>query len=367
MKDAPVLYYPDLEPPLDWLMSYLLFHPSVARVVPEDVASLDSDNLKQFCDRFPDAVQDIIITDELIELNDIQLERLDKAFSRIEIPEELDIVFEETSVSVPGYTFLHRSKVSKPVMNLFRTHMFLPEDYGPGFASLFKDIKDFILVKQEAANLLLSILADRVAWDRGLDSVTQYPLDFSLLAVNGLGIGPLSGSVPGQHTQKVLASAIITAQVPQNLSEMPFEKYEELRKKYSEVAEPFNRVMAEASKFSKLDNISNAKFLADEIDNVSKEFSRLLQELPKKGIAANIRHWVPFSIFSILGLVSSQVVAPIAGLGLASIGVVFSVLYEISSEPKQTEKDAKEIRQYLANIEGKTKFEELKEIVNDLL
>lgn len=81
IENPTTLYYPEFEPPLDWLKAYLLFHDKVVRVVPTDVGDFESDDFKRFQDAFPDGIQDIPSTPDLIDLDDISLHRLDRAFA----------------------------------------------------------------------------------------------------------------------------------------------------------------------------------------------------------------------------------------------------------------------------------------------
>ena len=90
------LYYPSYEPPLSWLKAYLLFHDQVARIVPPDIEKLEEEDFKRFRDVFPDAIYDIPSTKELIDLDDMALHRLDRAFEKVAANVSQDIRFSIT-------------------------------------------------------------------------------------------------------------------------------------------------------------------------------------------------------------------------------------------------------------------------------
>jgi hypothetical protein len=110
LNSRPVLYYPDFVPPIDWLRSFLLFYPKVARIVPKEGINDDVD-LSLFREAFPDAIEDIPAAKQMIALDELRFSRLDRAFAEISGPvHSVKVSFgPDGETWLPGYVFLHRS------------------------------------------------------------------------------------------------------------------------------------------------------------------------------------------------------------------------------------------------------------------
>lgn len=367
LNNRPVLYYPDFAPPIDWLRSFLLFYPKVARIVPEEGIDDDID-LRLFRESFPDAVEDIPATKHMIELDDLQLSRLDRALAEISTPvDSFTVSFgSNNETEFPGYVFLHRSKVSSAVEELLLKHDLMPEFYQTMAYAVGASDK-FLVVKDEAANLILSLLADRVARDRGLDSVTSDPLNYSLLAVNGLGIGSLSGGVPGTRVEKVLASAVIQAQIPQGLPQMSIERYRNLREEFLRLREPLEHFMSSKVQLQQLDRISNAATLADEIHDSAERCSQAIDEVRARVQKGTIKHWIPFSLLSVIGVVSAVAVDPLVGLSLSSVSILVGAIDKVLSDPEQIEKEAARLNYHFASLRGESNLDRIGKLIHRLM
>ena len=195
------LYYPNLEPPLGWLKAFLLFNDGIVRIVPPDSAKHESLAFRRFREAFPDAISDIESSDELVTFNDRTLGLLDRAFATLppsgdtgSLSYKADSNGYIESIDFPGHVFLHRSKVAPSVVQLMMNHELAPVAYQ--FAANAAGVPDdWLVVRQEASHLVLSLLAARVACDRGLHSVTDSPLDYSCCA-RWRGHWPQSGHDP---------------------------------------------------------------------------------------------------------------------------------------------------------------------------
>ncbi len=232
---------------------------------------------------------------------------------------------------------MHRSKISKLVNELLEKHNLAPWFYQV-FGSAFYPQEKFMVVKQEASSLILSLLADRIARDNGFDTVTNHPMDYSLLALNGLGATPVSGTVPGGYADKLLANAVITAQISKTLAEIPLDDYREIRKEYSDLREPFRRLINEKLSPERLGRITKAETLDDCLKHAAQELAAKIEQGRRKNILAHCKYWAPWIALSLVTVAAAfPVSAPIA-LPLAGVTVALTFIEKVVPEPNSSDK-----------------------------
>lgn len=372
MSQPLTLYYPDFEPPLEWLRTFLLFHKNIARIVPTDVVDFETDDFKRFREAFPEAIIDIPSTSDLIELDQVQRDRLDKAFGKIAenmtISDEvsLNLTIIDGGISFPGFAFLHRSKVSHSVHQLLIKHQLAP-DFLQDVAAGFDISNEVIVVDDKAANLILSLLADRVARDNGFDTVTSSLIDYSLLAVNGMGVSPCSGSVPGGSSNKLLASTILTAQVPQHIADIPLDEYGELRKEYSDLQEPFQRIISEQAALARIDRIANPELIAQHINKAASDFSLKLERIQRKRKLSYIKRFSPYVVAGLIELTNPLQFELKIALTLAAVTVVVEGIERAIPTADPDDKELAKIRRSLFGLQRRLAFRELGQLVRELL
>jgi len=225
--------------PVGWLRKYLLFEDQVARIVPSNHRYSDEPEFLRLRECFPDAIVDIPSSTEVTEFDHHELELFERAFRNIQANDPalrpgrtvISIGHEDDGSTVHrGYVRLHRSKVSKSVLALLNKYRMGPAEFE-GLKNMLmameKDLdpRDWLEVKAEASHLILSGLTAKVAWKYGYGPVTSSPLDYSLVALNALGVGPRSGSLPGPSSQCMLASSVIGALIPESIEEIPIDVY----------------------------------------------------------------------------------------------------------------------------------------------
>src|SRR5580765_7958122 len=129
MAKFRVLYYPTFEPPELWLRSFLLFFDEINTIVPTDVGFNLSDEASRIIELMPDAFATMSPREEDVELDQINLGRLGKAFGEIasSVPSDKNdsISIEigpKGTVRIQNHVFLHQSKTSAAVVELLREH-----------------------------------------------------------------------------------------------------------------------------------------------------------------------------------------------------------------------------------------------------
>jgi hypothetical protein len=243
----------------------------------------------------------------------------------------------------------------------------LAPDYYETIGAVIGLSREFLIVKGEASNLILSLLADRVARDNGFDSVTSYPLDYSLLALNGMGATRFSGSVPGGHADRLLASVVIKLQIPGIRADITLAEYREIRKDYSDLREPFARLVKEQLASGRLSEITDAGSLENLLREATADFSAKLKNIQHRSRYAFLKRWVPFTVLSLLGIAAALPVSLSIAMGLALITVTAGVIDKIVSDQSASEKDAAMIHRRLVSLRDQLVPEKVSDCASGLL
>ena len=237
-----------------------------------------------------------------------------------------------------GYVRLHGSKVSKPVLALLNKYSLGPEIYQALVEAWSLSSPDLMNsgqwfeVKEEAADLILSGLAARVAWEKGFGLATNSPLNYSLVALNALGIGPRSGSFPGPYTRCMLGSRVISMLIPESIDQIPIETYLELRREFADIREPLHRLILECDAAAGLDGIANAEALQQRLEISAKELSDRIETIQQKKMFARIKQWAPTALLSLITMAGVMPLNFQLGLVLAATTVTISVIEKIMQE-----------------------------------
>lgn len=343
MSPTP-LYYPGHMLPVGWLRKYLLFEDQVARIVPSNHRYSDEPEFLRLRECLPDAIVDIPSSTEIAEFDHHELELFERAFRNIQAndpalrPGRTVISIgcdDDGGIVHPGYVRLHRSKVSQSVLALLNKYRMGPADFEDLKNKLMtmekdRDPRDWLEVKAEASHLILSGLAARVAWTHGYGPVTSSPLDYSLVALNALGYDRRSGSLPGPSSHCMLASSVVSTLIPESIEEIPTEVYLELRKEFSDVREPFRRLIMESDVAADLRGAADAEILRQRLEATAHDVSTRIEKVRQRRRFAQIEQWTPFAMLSLITFASVlsqdfKLTLALAG-ATVSIGVIEKVM-----------------------------------------
>jgi hypothetical protein len=116
------LYYPCFEPSANWLRGFLLFFDRISTIVPIEANYNPSSEIEEIIDAIPDGFRTISPKYEDISLDDLNFDRMRRAFELIKkgIPKNkektVNIIFTEGGeISVDGHVFLHERKISEKI------------------------------------------------------------------------------------------------------------------------------------------------------------------------------------------------------------------------------------------------------------
>src|SRR5438128_40384 len=136
MSSLDALYYPAWSPSPTWLKSYLLFSDKVRVVVPDDVEPDFGPANQALMDDAPDLFEVHRYTQGDVSL-DVELRILDAAFAEIATTKSQKVTRTYSinirpggGSTVPGYVFLHRSKLTDGVNKLLHEHALCLDGVG---------------------------------------------------------------------------------------------------------------------------------------------------------------------------------------------------------------------------------------------
>jgi hypothetical protein len=324
----PVLYYPTFEPPADWLRSYLLFFDEVRTIVPNDVKFNPSDDVSRVIDLMPEAFNTVAPSPSDILVDDVNTERLEKAFRQIagkkgsESEEIIISIDDEGGLRIEGYVFQHHSKTSKRIRELL-------DQYGLArreFADFYGKPGEYLVVDETASNLLLSHIADKIGSRSGLATVTDQHVDFTLNALNGLEV------VRNADAKTKLASAIIEMEIPGETIEVGPKRYKEIRESYSELREPFHNMVTQLTQLHRLDCVSDTKELDRRVEQLATEFDSQLVKLKQTEFGRKMKNWVPVGIGCALPVVGAMFDNSLIKASTIAVSIGLQVYRGLSSQ-----------------------------------
>lgn len=335
MLPYQVVYYPEFEPPRKWLLGMLLVLDRIVRIIPEDARHEDSESLQRLMDVLPDAVlrESPTLTDT--SLDEVNLQRLSKAFAQLRQShgnrDRVKVVIgPDGRLEFPGKVLLHHRKVSDAVLQLLREHETLDETS----TSLAHRIghEDVYVVPTTASELILSYVADRIARRIGCDTATDHQLPFAVNALDGLGVRNEA------HVRGALLGTIINLEIPAEISTLTLNQYCSLRTAYSGIRTALQELIASISSVHHLGMIDDAEMLRERIEQAAKMFHQECEKYRKLKASRLIRQWTPIGLGGLLGILGAAAGNVGIGIGTAVGSLVVSVIQGmIGVEPPSRE------------------------------
>lgn len=271
MSDFEVLYYPFYEPPRTWLRSNLLFFDKIRTIAPKNLDYFSDealellDNYNVFCKVTPDSND--------LSIDENNLSRLDKAFQYINKTEPF-LDFENISSCndvCPDAMFLHQSKVSSTIMSLLKKYKLIDID-GTEEMNKYLSLTHFS-VNKKAGELIVSLLADNIARNKGWNTATDKNLDFGLNSLNSLNYNTLDSS------KNLLMRSIINCSIPEAINKLELEDFMYLRDEYADIRLLFQQTISELNNINNLEYIPNPSQLCAKIDAITKDFDYRVDDI----------------------------------------------------------------------------------------
>lgn len=314
--------YPDFEPNHTWLRQVLLFVDEVHRIVPAKEKLEDSDDLKRLMEQCDGAVLRCA-PEHYVEIPPPQAELFGKAldqpkFRRAAEKNSMEILIGPTgSVEVMEWEFLHIEKIGG------RVHRELE---SRGMMRKSPVDSNWKLVPRGAGGLVLSMLADQIARDKGFDAITDQPMAFALNSLHECG------DRASALAEGVIASAVATVHVPRDISLLTAVEYAELRKTHSDVRREFAKMVRELKDSQRLDRIASPSEFRERLDDIVEHVGGEMKKFRKSKAASKVNDWVPMLLTSLIPVAATYAFGPIPG----AVTALFS--FGVNSVAKLTKK-----------------------------
>jgi hypothetical protein len=335
MSKYKVLYYPHFQPRSRWLLSILLLTDQVDRIVPLDADPDDPDFIKELVQEVPGVFVSKSPKTEDIDLDNLTLRRLKQAFRYIRKQSfqgnkrQIRLSVQRGTLEIEGHTFLHQAKVAPVLRELLIEEGML--DPSLEMMTSAVGIQNYYPVPEQASNLILSCIADKIARREGLDTVTDEELDFTMTSTDchNVALGRPTGSADG-----ALISAIARVTIPQEIEFLDIRAYKDLRESYAAIREAFKGYVTEISAVERLGRIEDAGVLSDKINGSAEKIRRECDAYTKSAYARRFKSWAPFAVWSML-TIGATIARPTFGLVFAAGTVSLELLKRVFIEPRR--------------------------------
>ena len=303
MEAFRALYYPSWNPPVKWLRSMLLFFDQIQVIRPAEVDSPQyHDANKAVFDLIPQAFGEIRKHHYEMKLVPRNRQMIASALDHIAArptrhnKRQFTVLISPDggSPSVPGYSFLHVSKLNPWMLSQLERRSLILKVAEPIFWNKF-GMEQFRLVERRACNLVLALLADHYGQEHRLRTVTDENLAY---IANALNVKPLRRR---EAAVTNLASAIIRMEIPERIETIKAKDYVVLRARYEELREPFHHAVRQLCDDYQLAEIRNKKQFDAAVYEAARDFCVETERLRRMRWAKRVKGW---SVMA-LGILSS--------------------------------------------------------------
>lgn len=329
LNDYRVLYYPDYDPEPEWLRSQLLLVDQVIRIVPESAEHVDPDYIKELKAYLPGCITELSPESRHTQFTKEQLEILDKLFSQFK-PTDFKaatvgmMVHTDGTVEFPGIAGLHESKMSAEIRELLLQHKLVLPGTGDKLGRRGHHLTD-----QRATSLILSGIADRLAIEQGLDTITSDETSALLNSLAALGVTRANeGKAEGE-----LMAAIVTMNVPMKAGKLDIKKYLDIRKSFDEIRPAFRLLVRELTIDHRLDRTEDINVRAERIQELAASLYKEVRKQSETKVSQTIAKWAPLTAGGLI-TVATGFVNPGVAAGLAALGVGFQVFEKVNQKPE---------------------------------
>lgn len=303
MAALELLYYPQFCPKYEWLLSNLLFYDRVLSIIPENLGYQLPSEITEINRNISNAFCPIDPESNDIRISDVNLKLLEGFFEKIHLnqsiryPNNQLIINKNGTFRLNGYSLLADAKISYDVRDLLIRHSLIVEETSG---------ENISVVNREAANLIVSLVADNIASSKRINTITDHEKEFSLNTLNSLNVSRI------KHPDNFLVSSMISSQIPAKISSLSIEQYCQIRDEYKEIRKLFRKYSIEKRNDRELDAIGDPKELECAINDIVVEFDEELSRI--KG-TIEVAKWVniSFGMIQLLGITFQQPIIQIIG------------------------------------------------------
>jgi hypothetical protein len=344
------LYYPSWNPPVRWLRSMLLFFDQIQVIRPAEVDDPQYHAANQAVfDLIPDAFGEIRRRHYEMELAPRNKKVLTSVLDYIASSQArgnnrqfvIKISPDGNNISVPGYSFLHVSKLNLWMREQLERRSLILTAAEPIFRSAF-GTQGFLIVERHACDLILALLADYYGQEHRLVTITDGGVGY---IANALNVEPLRRR---NLSASNLASAIIRLEIPEKIETLKASDYVSLRERYEELRELFQHVVRQLCDDYHLAEIRNKKQFDAAVHEATQDFCAETDRLRRMEWARRVKRW------TVMGLgVLSSFCSLDAGVTVV-LGVGVSVGLHIYQSLRETDHvtDKRRAQQLIADVKG---------------
>jgi hypothetical protein len=290
-----VLYHPHFEPSVTWLRSSLLVYDTVWSIVPSDADYVPSDDIKRHLEKLPDTFAPLSPQPLDIVHEYSVLKVLARAFKRIAEQSNLSdqegtrIRYKdrpwgsgEDELEISGVTKLHDSKVAYTVFQMLNDCNLIYGQAGDGFS----------YVNEQAAFLIVSFIAERMATRLPMRTITDIDTSFYLSAA--CNVIEAGGNPVDSHG--VLASSVLKFHIPDDIGNLPFPDFVEIRKRYEDLRQAFPLYLRDLGELIQVDDVRHLPELIARIKSLVDTIDRDMVRIKRSQIGESIKRWLPIGV-----------------------------------------------------------------------
>ncbi len=349
-----LLYYPRFEPPLGFLKTHLLFSEKIHSIIPKNIKPKFSDKAQEFFELMPDTFDSIPpIYDDKV-LNNVNLKRIrfffDKFSKPVKYPKDIkltigdlqnaDAVFGNTTFS--GYSPLYNQKLNPEIRELLDEYNLI--DYDITDIAMDLESGDYCMVEENASNLVVSHIADKMGNRTGLSTITNNQTDYTVSTLNSL-----EAIKKVDATEGLLSSLIINMQIPSEIHNISNQKYRNIRNAYSDIREPFRELITDLNNIYRLNSILDEKSLLEKIETIVKKFNLESEKFNKTRFIRQIKDWTIFGIGSLGVLGACLAENQNAKVALAMLSITVTGINQFCN---YYESDKEKIHRLISGMQG---------------
>jgi len=322
------LYHPYFEPEEGFLRAMLLFYGTVYSIVPEDAEYAPTPEIRALREKVEGAFvplspkeQDLAYDwDNYQALVDVlrELATQDEGNDRV-------LTQVDWSQDVPSLDLGRSVKVHTDKMADVLAHDLV--DLGLAEPT---DDSSWLHVDRRAADLVLSMLADRMSNNRSIEifnTSSDQETSFAVAAKSALHYNE------SWDTKATLASAILTTAIPAGLADLPLDRYLEIRKRYEDKREVFQHAMEEMRKLYLKRNFQTPEEISEQLEHVVVDFSQGMRDLREGRFGSRVRRWALVSLGGIVSVAAAAIANPVVAMEATGVAYVMQTLQTSQGEP----------------------------------
>jgi hypothetical protein len=320
------LYHPYFEPEESFLRAMLLFYGTVYSIIPQHAEYTPTPGISTLRDKVEEAFVPLSPTEQdlaydwdnydalravLRELSD-QGEGKDRMLTRLSWSQGVP------SLDLGGRVKVHTDKLADV----------LAHDLVDFRLAERSDDPAWLRVDRRVADLVLSMLADRMAKNRSIDiyntSSDQEP-SFAVAAKSDLQHGE-EWEAEAVDAEAVLASAVLTTAIPAGLADLPLNRYLDVRKRYEDKREVFQLAMNDMRKLYLKRDFQTPDDFLEQLERVVADFSRGMQDLREGRFGRQVRQWALISFGGIGSVAAAAIGDPVVAMEATGVSYVMQTL-----------------------------------------